>query len=240
MHGGILAVGTPVFRERTKVFIKFFQSENPTDCCNSKHALSRFPNTELPEATPLPDQPGQYGAFSDTEDSFSGSNNQRTPSESVDRTTEADEQILPPAATPGAEPSAADTLSASPSTNLTHESYTIGWICSLDIELAAAMQMFDVAHPSLRPVPGDKNSYMLGSMCGHNVIVAVLPAGQMGIASATTVAENMMRTFPKIRVGLLVGIGGGIPSKKHDIRIGDIVVSQPSGTFGESHKLFLE
>lgn len=102
------------------------------------------------------------------------------------------------------------------------------------------MQMFDVAHPSLRPVFGDKNSYMLGSMCAHNVVVAVLPAGQMGIASATTVAENLMRTFPKIRVGLLVGIGGGIPSKKHDIRIGDIVVSQPSGTFGESDKLFLK
>lgn len=217
--------------------IKLFQYENLTDCRNSKHALSSFPKTELSEEAPLQGQPGRSGEFSDTEDSFSG---QRTPSKSVDRTPEPDEQSLLPDATTGVGYSAADTLSASPSTDLTHESYTIGWICSLDIELAAAMQMFDVAHQSLRQVAGDKNSYMLGSMCGHNVIVAVLPAGQMGIASATTVAENMMRTFPKLRVGLLVGIGGGIPSKKHDIRIGDIVVSQPSGTFGESEKLFLK
>ncbi|KAL2814583.1 hypothetical protein BJX63DRAFT_391787 [Aspergillus granulosus] len=33
----------------------------------------------------------------------------------------------------------------------------------------------------------------------------------------------MMRTFPSIRVGLMVGIGGGVPSKA-DIRLGDIVV----------------
>ncbi|KAH7134386.1 hypothetical protein EDB81DRAFT_858982 [Dactylonectria macrodidyma] len=36
-----------------------------------------------------------------------------------------------------------------------------------------------------------------------------------------------MHSFPNIRVGLMVGIGGGAPSKKHDIRLGDIVVSAP-------------
>lgn len=30
----------------------------------------------------------------------------------------------------------------------------------------------------------------------------------------------------------MVGIGGGIPSSHADIRLGDIVVSQPTDTFG--------
>jgi hypothetical protein len=42
----------------------------------------------------------------------------------------------------------------------------------------------------------------------------------------------MLFSFPSIRFGLMVGIGGGIPSKYHDVRLGDIVVSKPTGTFG--------
>jgi hypothetical protein len=37
----------------------------------------------------------------------------------------------------------------------------------------------------------------------------------------------MLHSFPNVRIGLLVGIGGGAPSPKHDIRLGDIVVSAP-------------
>jgi hypothetical protein len=35
----------------------------------------------------------------------------------------------------------------------------------------------------------------------------------------------MLHSFPNIRIGLMVGIGGGAPSQKHDIRLGDVVVS---------------
>ncbi|TVY17970.1 Nephrocystin-3 [Lachnellula arida] len=37
----------------------------------------------------------------------------------------------------------------------------------------------------------------------------------------------MLSSFPNIRIGLMVGVGGGVPSQKHDIRLGDIVVSAP-------------
>ncbi|KAL7909425.1 ankyrin repeat protein [Trichoderma velutinum] len=37
----------------------------------------------------------------------------------------------------------------------------------------------------------------------------------------------MMHSFPNVRIGLMVGIGGGAPSEHHDIRLGDIVVSAP-------------
>lgn len=46
--------------------------------------------------------------------------------------------------------------------------------------------------------------------------------------SANTVAGNMMRTFTGIRYFLLVGTGSGIPPK---VRLGDVVVSVPTGTF---------
>jgi ankyrin repeat domain-containing protein 50 len=30
----------------------------------------------------------------------------------------------------------------------------------------------------------------------------------------------------------MVGIGGGVPIEAHDIRLGDVAVSQPARTFG--------
>ena len=35
----------------------------------------------------------------------------------------------------------------------------------------------------------------------------------------------MLNAFPNIRIGLLVGIGGGAPTSRKDIRLGDVVVS---------------
>jgi hypothetical protein len=42
----------------------------------------------------------------------------------------------------------------------------------------------------------------------------------------------MRTTFPSIRFGLMVGIGGGVPSTNEDIRLGDIVISKPTGVLG--------
>jgi nucleoside phosphorylase len=79
----------------------------------------------------------------------------------------------------------------------------------------------------------DSNTYTLGRIEQHSVVIACLPTGQYGNTSATTVANNMLRTFSKsLRVGFMVGVGGGIPSTAHDIRLGDVVVSCPEGNFG--------
>jgi nucleoside phosphorylase len=42
----------------------------------------------------------------------------------------------------------------------------------------------------------------------------------------------MLYSFPNIRIGLMVGISGGVPGQKQDIRLGDVVVSAPSGGNG--------
>ncbi|KAF5644142.1 hypothetical protein F25303_6075 [Fusarium sp. NRRL 25303] len=109
--------------------------------------------------------------------------------------------------------------------------YTVGWICALTSELVAAKSFFDEEYEVTldAQAPGDNNSYSFGRMGKHDVVVASLPRAEYGIAPAASVARDMLRTFPNIRVGLMVGIGGGAPRPEHDIRLGDVVVSVPSG-----------
>ncbi|QYS96823.1 ANK_REP_REGION domain-containing protein [Trichoderma simmonsii] len=109
----------------------------------------------------------------------------------------------------------------------THEDYTIGWVCALPNEQAAALFMLDERHEDLVNPSNDQNAYTLGSIGKHKVVIAGLPKGRYGNNSSATVATRMISTFPNIRVGLMVGIGGGIPEKT---RLGDVVISCPSGT----------
>jgi nucleoside phosphorylase/tetratricopeptide (TPR) repeat protein len=115
---------------------------------------------------------------------------------------------------------------------MTHEDYTVAWICALPLEAAAAKAMLDKTHRQLSQYTGDDNAYTLGEISGHNIVIACLPSGVYGIASAATVAANIRTTFPSIRFGLMVGIGGGVPSTNNDIRLGDVVVSKPTGVMG--------
>ncbi|KAL4993931.1 nucleoside phosphorylase domain-containing protein [Aspergillus recurvatus] len=114
---------------------------------------------------------------------------------------------------------------------LSHQDYTVGWICALPRELAAAQALLDELHPPLPQDPSDLNNYTLGRMGAHNVVMACLPSGVMGTVSAARVASNMRSTFRWLRFGLMVGIGGGVPGEK-DIRLGDVVVGEPNGPFG--------
>ncbi|OTA70606.1 purine and uridine phosphorylase [Hypoxylon sp. EC38] len=102
--------------------------------------------------------------------------------------------------------------------------YTIGWISPLPKEQTAATAMLDQIHPDLDKTPNDHNIYTLGSIGGHNVVIAWLPKGKLGTSSAATVATRMVTTFHSIKAVLLVGIGGGIPP---NVRLGDVVISTP-------------
>jgi nucleoside phosphorylase len=115
--------------------------------------------------------------------------------------------------------------------------FTVGWITALPLELAAATAMLDEQYEKpldFAQPASDKNSYTWGRIGEHNVVVASLPAGVYGTISAATTASHMLSSFPQIRVGLMVGIGAAIvrPERDHDIRLGDIVISQPDGRSG--------
>ncbi|KAL4786402.1 hypothetical protein BJX76DRAFT_365791 [Aspergillus varians] len=110
---------------------------------------------------------------------------------------------------------------------LTPKDYTVGIVCALHKELLAVRALFDDRHDKEMPIPSqDTNHYSLGRIGKHNVVAACLPSGRYGTNSAADVVSHMARTFP-VKFCLLVGIGGGVPSKEHDIRLGDVVVSQP-------------
>jgi nucleoside phosphorylase len=105
--------------------------------------------------------------------------------------------------------------------------YTVGWICALPIELAAAQEMLDEEHESISLDRRDPNVYTLGRIGVHNVVITCLPAGQIGTHSAAAVAARMVAKFRSIVLGLMVGIGGGVPSEASDVRLGDVVISHP-------------
>ncbi|KAJ5200683.1 Pfs NACHT and ankyrin domain-containing protein [Penicillium cf. griseofulvum] len=97
--------------------------------------------------------------------------------------------------------------------------YEIAWIATLPIERAATEAILDEEH---------------GRIGDHNIVIASLASGVYGTTSAATKASSLLASFPSIRVSLLVGIGGSIarPDEDHDIRLGNVIVSQPSRTMG--------
>lgn len=107
---------------------------------------------------------------------------------------------------------------------LQHSDYTIGWICALHIEMAAARAVLDSIHKPLPLEAKDSNAYILGHIGLHNIVMACLPVSQYGMNNAANVASNMNRSFPSIRIRLMVGIGGGAPRSNVDLRLGDVVV----------------
>ncbi|GMG10115.1 unnamed protein product [Aspergillus oryzae] len=125
------------------------------------------------------------------------------------------------------------------SESLTQNDYLVGWICALPLEAAVATALLDEEHPPLDQDPGDMNAYTLGRIGRHNIVIGCLPLGTIGESPATAVAKDMLRSFPNIKIGFMVGIGGGAPgpaseNPEDDIKLGDIVVSKPGPGHGRS------
>ena len=118
-----------------------------------------------------------------------------------------------------------------------YRDYTIGWICAVEPELIAARAMLEEIHDDkLHAIDGDSNNYKFGRIGQHNVVIASLPSGNYGTNPAATVAAQMIRTVRSLRFGLLVGVGGGVPrltgDDPADVRLGDVVVSNPTYNSG--------
>ncbi|KAF6828325.1 ankyrin repeat protein [Colletotrichum plurivorum] len=106
------------------------------------------------------------------------------------------------------------------------DKYAVGWICAINAEGVAARLFLDEAHdPPPSRSETDGNTYSLGRIGKHNVVIASLPDGEYGLVSAAIVARDMLHAFPKVRIGLLVGVAGGAPSDQHDVRLGDVVIN---------------
>ncbi|KAF3082586.1 Ankyrin Repeat [Orbilia oligospora] len=110
---------------------------------------------------------------------------------------------------------------------LTHNDYTVGLVYVKPLEMDAIVTMLDEEHQPLRLSQGDQNEYKLGRIGAHNVMVVGPPIGKQGKVAISTVVNQIRLSFKNIRIGLLVGIGGGVPKHDHDVRLGDVVVGAP-------------
>jgi nucleoside phosphorylase len=79
----------------------------------------------------------------------------------------------------------------------------------------------------------DDNVYTCGTIAGHHVVLATCPPGLTGNVNAGCVTGPMFKTFPNIRMAVLVGIGGGVPrwppsdDPMEDMHLGEVVVGWP-------------
>jgi len=107
--------------------------------------------------------------------------------------------------------------------------FEIAIICALPIERNAVEAFLDEEYEtdgfSYGKAVGDKNAYTTGRLGNQHVILAYMPG--MGTISATAVAANICTSFERIKVGIVVGICGGVPTTAGgaEILLGDVIIS---------------
>ncbi|KAK2124192.1 hypothetical protein NOF04DRAFT_1252912 [Fusarium oxysporum II5] len=107
--------------------------------------------------------------------------------------------------------------------------FEIAIICALTLEADAIEALFDHHWeddgPPFDKVPGDPNAYSTGVIGRFNVVLAHMPG--MGKVHAATVASNCGKSFPSIKLALVVGICGVVPfgPAKDEIILGDVIIS---------------
>lgn len=118
---------------------------------------------------------------------------------------------------------------ARPQRPTTRRDFEIAVICALDIEADAVSALFDQfwddEGPSYGKAAGDPNAYSTGTIGSHNIVLAHMPG--MGKVNAARVASGFRTSFPNIKLAIVVGICGAVPSSPRgdQIVLGDIIIS---------------
>ena len=125
------------------------------------------------------------------------------------------------------------------------DDYRIAVICALRIESDAVEAMFDEDWEKERKYPkvrNDDNAYTMGRIGEHNVVLAYLPG--IGKATSAKMTSSFKISFPEIRLGLVVGICGGMPFIREnwheprviDVFLGDIIISTQVEQYDLGHQ----
>ncbi|KAG5821351.1 hypothetical protein H9Q74_008318 [Fusarium xylarioides] len=125
--------------------------------------------------------------------------------------------------------SSANSANSQPPRPSDRRGFEIAIICALTLEADAIEALFDHHWeddgPPFDKEPGDPNAYSTGVIGRFNVVLAYMPG--MGKVNAATVASNCGKSFPSIKLALVVGICGVVPFSptKDEIILGDVIIS---------------
>ncbi|KAK5242970.1 hypothetical protein LTR20_007209 [Exophiala xenobiotica] len=117
--------------------------------------------------------------------------------------------------------------------------FKIAVICALPLEVDAVHAVFDKfwkdEGKNYGQAPGDDNTYTPGVIGHHNVVLVHMPG--MGKVNASAVAASLRSSFTGIKLALVVGICGGVPSAGADghgeeIYLGDVIFSNKLIQYG--------
>jgi nucleoside phosphorylase len=107
--------------------------------------------------------------------------------------------------------------------------FEIAIICALPVERDAVEALIDEEYEKDRfsygKAAGDANTYTIRRLGHQHVVLAYMPG--MGMTGAAAVAANLRSSFERIKVGIVVGICGGVPEPAagEEILLGDVIIS---------------
>ncbi|KAF6824900.1 Nephrocystin-3-like protein 3 [Colletotrichum plurivorum] len=110
------------------------------------------------------------------------------------------------------------------------EDFGVALICALPLEVDAVTLAFDEIWEEdqlpFENAPNDYNSYTLGRLGKHNVVLLLLP--EMGKISAASATVSLRTSFSGIKLAILCGICGGVPNPFTDDKmvLGDVIISK--------------
>jgi nucleoside phosphorylase len=120
-------------------------------------------------------------------------------------------------------------LKCNPSPPRDRDDFEILIICSLPLEADAVEALFDKRWDANGDIYskalGDQNAYSTGMIGRHNIVLAHMP--DIGKVTAASVAANCRSSFGGIKLALVVGVCGGVPSNedREEILLGDVIIS---------------
>jgi nucleoside phosphorylase len=109
------------------------------------------------------------------------------------------------------------------------DGFEIAIFCALPVERDAVEALLDEEYEtdgfSYGKAVGDRNAYTTGRLGNQHVVLAYMPG--MGTIRAAAVAANLCSSFEEIKVGIVVGICGGVPTTADggEIVLGDVIIS---------------
>ena len=110
------------------------------------------------------------------------------------------------------------------------DDFTVAILCAKRVETNAVEAMFDQHWEESRygKAQGDTNSYHVGEIRGHMVVLAYL--SDLGTKSAASSASDLNHSFRYLRLVLVVGICGGVPeiddcNGVSEVLLGDVIIS---------------